>query len=87
MAKTSKVKGFEFGAAFEELNQIVQKLEAGEVDLDQALKLYEQGLKVVQSCKTHLQQVENRVRVIRETYASDGAEADQKEDSATPDQE
>jgi exonuclease VII small subunit len=43
-------------------------------------------LKIVQSCKKHLQQVENRVRVIRETYVGD-AELEQDEESTVSEQE
>ena len=71
MAKTSKSKSFNFAQAFENLNKIVDGLESGEVDLDQALKQYEEGLKLVQECKKQLTSVENKVKVIREKYGED----------------
>ncbi|MBI4122193.1 MAG: exodeoxyribonuclease VII small subunit [Parcubacteria group bacterium] len=71
MAKATKSKAFQFGESFEQLNKIVEQLESGDVDLDKALGLYEDGLKIVQACKKHLNQVENRVRIIRETYGAD----------------
>lgn len=86
MAKATKSKAFQFGESFEELNKIVEQLEGGTVDLDKALALYEDGLKIVQSCKKHLQQVENRVRIIRETYVGD-TELEQTEETTAPDQE
>lgn len=61
-------KTFEFGKAFEELNTIVDQLESGDVDLNDALKQYESGLKLVQQCKEQLDKVENQVKVIREKY-------------------
>lgn len=69
MVKSSKSKSFQFGEAFEQLNKIVEQLESGAVDIDKALALYEEGLKISQDCKKHLEQVENKVRIIRETYA------------------
>lgn len=78
MVKTSKSKSFAFGESFDQLNKIVEQLEAGSVDLDKALTLYEEGLKIVQACRKHLSQVENKVRVIRETYAV-GAEGEDDE--------
>ncbi len=78
MVKTSKSKSFAFGESFDQLNKIVEQLEAGSIDLDKALALYEEGLKIVQACKKHLSQVENKVRIIRETYAV-GAEGEEED--------
>lgn len=64
MAKTS----FNFGAAFDKLTKIVESLETGEVDLNKALQQYEEGMKLVQDCKDQLEQVENKVQVIRDKY-------------------
>lgn len=80
MVKTTKGKHFQFGEAFEQLNKIVESLESGSADLDKALVLYEEGLKIVQDCKKHLTQVENKVKVIRESYAI-GADEDGEEES------
>ena len=66
-----KQKTFNFAQAFEKLNKIVDELEAGEVDLDKALVQYEEGLKMVAQCKTQLEEVENKVKVIREKYEGD----------------
>ena len=64
-----KTKPFNFAEAFEKLNKIVDQLESGEVDLDKALKQYEEGLKLVSQCKKQLEEVENKVKVIREKYS------------------
>ncbi len=63
-----KTKQFNFNEAFTKLNKIVEDLESGEVDLDKALKEYEEGLKLVQDCKKQLEEVENKVKVIKEKY-------------------
>lgn len=67
----AKTKSFNFADAFSKLTTIVENLESGEVDLDKALKEYEQGLKLVAECKKQLSQVENKVKIIREKYQSD----------------
>lgn len=69
--KTVKSKEFHFGEAFEQLDEIVQKLESGETDLNEALKDYEAGLQLVQQCKKQLSEVENKVKVIREKYTEE----------------
>lgn len=81
MVKANKGKSFQFGESFEQLNNIVEQLESGSADLDKALVLYEEGLKIVQDCKKHLTQVENKVKVIRESYSLD-TEAGEETDAA-----
>ena len=61
-------KKFNFADSFTKLTDIVEKLEYGEMDLDKALQEYEDGLKIVQECKKHLESVENKVKVIKEKY-------------------
>ena len=56
MTKTTKKK-FNFAQSFDRLEKIVDDLESGETDLDQALKEYEEGLKIVQECKSKLKEV------------------------------
>ena len=65
MAKTTK---FAFGKSFERLSEIVENLETGEVDLDDALAQYEEGLKLVQDCKKKLKEVGNKIEVIKDKY-------------------
>jgi len=67
-------KSLNFAKSFDRLNEIVDRLESGEIDLDQALKEYEEGLKLVQECKKQLNHVENKVKVIREKYGEDDDE-------------
>lgn len=81
MVKTTKGKPFQFGESFEQLNKIVEQLESGSADLDKALVLYEEGLKIVQDCKKHLTEVENKVKVIRESYAID-SESDEEDEAS-----
>lgn len=81
----AKGKSFQFANAFERLTGIVESLEAGKIDLDEALKQYEEGLKIVQECKKQLAQVENKVKVIREKYGSDAMP--EPEESSQDDEE
>ncbi len=81
MVKANKGKTFQFGESFDQLNKIVEQLESGSADLDKALVLYEEGLKIVQDCKKHLTQVENKVKIIRESYDL-GATTEEDSDTA-----
>ena len=55
-------------AKFEEqlqgLEEIVGKLEKGELPLDESLKLFEQGVKLSDACKKELEAAEGRVEVL-----------------------
>jgi exodeoxyribonuclease VII small subunit len=46
------------------LEERVRKLEAGEVSLDEALVLYEQGVDLARRCHAHLDRAEQRVAAI-----------------------
>lgn len=62
------VKTFE--EAMKELEQVVAKLESGDVTLDESLKLFEKGIKLSGSCQKKLDEAERRVKIL--TAGSDG---------------
>jgi len=53
-----------FEAALKKLEEVVEKLESGEVSLDQSLKLFEQGIGLVRQCSQRLDEVESRVQML-----------------------
>lgn len=61
-------KKFNFAKSFEELEKIVQDLETGQVDLDEALKKYEKGLDLASQCQAKLKEVENKVKIIKAKF-------------------
>ena len=63
-------KEFSFENALEELQNIVNALEAGNVGLDQSLGLYERGVELVRLCNQRLDEAQQRVDAVR--VASDG---------------
>lgn len=54
-----------FEKALERLEKIVEALEAGELALEEALKRYEEGVKLVRICQDRLSKVEKRIEVLR----------------------
>ncbi|MBN2332932.1 MAG: exodeoxyribonuclease VII small subunit [Deltaproteobacteria bacterium] len=58
MAKTS------FEASLKKLEDIVARLEAGDIPLDQSLKLFEQGISLVRQCSSRLDEVEKKVQIL-----------------------
>ena len=53
-----------FEVALKKLEEVVEKLESGEVSLDQSLKLFEQGVTLVRQCSKRLDEVESKVQVL-----------------------
>ncbi len=62
MKKQSKPEEMTFESAFAQLEEIVGKLEAGDLALDEALALYEQGQKLAAFCSAQLDQAELKVQ-------------------------
>ena len=50
-----------FEQALEELEEVVAKLEDESVGLEEALKLFERGVKLAKRCRAQLEGVERRV--------------------------
>jgi exodeoxyribonuclease VII small subunit len=47
-----------------ELEEVVSKLETGDVTLDDSLKLFEQGIKLAKSCQKKLDDAEKKVKIL-----------------------
>jgi len=60
--ETSPVAHFE--QSLEELEQLVEKMEAGDLSLDQSLTAYERGVGLYRQCQQALKQAELRVRLV-----------------------
>jgi len=53
-----------FEKAMEELEAIVEELEAGELTLDQSLERYERGIKAVKDCRKVLDEAEHKLKIL-----------------------
>lgn len=53
-----------FEQALSELEQIVQKLEKGELPLEDSLRLYEEGIRLSRLCHAKLEEAEGRIEVL-----------------------
>lgn len=58
------VKKQSFEQAMGRLEEIVTRLERGECDLDESLKLFEEGAKLARSCNDMLDQAEQKVNLL-----------------------
>jgi len=63
-----------FEDAMKELEAIVQKLERGELKLEESLGLFERGMALSQECRTALDTAELKIKTLVPGQAADGAE-------------
>ena len=54
----------DFETSLKRLEEIVKKLETGELSLDSALQLFEEGIKLSRFCHTKLEEAERRVEIL-----------------------
>ncbi|MFH2069209.1 MAG: exodeoxyribonuclease VII small subunit [Candidatus Omnitrophota bacterium] len=73
MAAKEKEKGKEKKLKFEDglkrLEEIVAKLESGNLPLDDSLKLFEEGVKLVRFCNARLAEAQQKVEVLTKDQA------------------
>lgn len=53
-----------YEAAMEELEQLVQRLESGDMPLDHVLSGYQRGSVLLQYCREKLQGIEDQIKVL-----------------------
>jgi exodeoxyribonuclease VII small subunit len=54
----------DFEKSLAELEQIVERMEQGELSLDESLKQFERGVALTRSCQAALQQAEQKVDIL-----------------------
>ena len=59
MAKSQTIE-----QSFEKLDEILKSLEHPDISLDEALKIYNEGIKLVKNCNQQLDKVEKQIIVL-----------------------
>ncbi|MGH8124931.1 MAG: exodeoxyribonuclease VII small subunit [Rhodanobacteraceae bacterium] len=54
----------QFERSLDELEQLVAKMEGGELSLDESLRSFERGIALYRSCQATLEQAETRVKLL-----------------------
>jgi exodeoxyribonuclease VII small subunit len=60
-------KGQSFEQAMNRLEEISQSLESGDIPLEESIKLYEEGIKLVEFCQSKLTEAEKKVKKLIRT--------------------
>ena len=63
-----------FEHSLDELEQLVEKMEQGEMSLEDSLAAYERGVGLYRRCQTALEQAELRVRLLSDPEHPESAE-------------
>jgi exodeoxyribonuclease VII small subunit len=58
-----------FEAALDELEQLVERMETGELSLEESLKAFERGVVLTRDCQKALKDAELRVQALTQTDA------------------
>ena len=65
----------DFENSLDELEQLVGRMEGGELSLDESLASFERGIGLYRHCQQSLEKAELRVRLLLDPDAPDNAEA------------
>lgn len=70
-----------FEVALEKLENIVNDLESGDVALEDALKKYEEGIKLARNCQAQLDEAEQKIKLLSRDAKGNFSETDFKIDT------
>ena len=64
--EAGQMEPFRLETSFDQIEQLLQKLQEGEVSLEESFRLYEQGMKLLQKCNENIDHVEKQMLQIDE---------------------
>jgi len=70
-----------FEAALAELETLVEKMETGELSLEESLSAFERGVKLTRHCQASLKAAELKVKVLTESGALEDLDVDALDDA------
>ena len=60
-------KNLKFETALDKLSEVIKKLEDSETSLDEALKLYEEGISLIRFCTQKLDDAEQKIKLLQKS--------------------
>ncbi len=63
---TKKQNNIDFEGALEELEALVEKMEDGNISLEESLKYFERGIALTRTCQKALAEAEQKVKILLE---------------------
>lgn len=65
--ESTNITTIDFESSLNELEKIVRELESGEVNLDQSLKKFEQGIELYRKCRSTLETAEKKIKILSDS--------------------
>ena len=59
-------KSYPFEASLDKLEKLVEKMEVGDLTLEESLKIFEEGVKLTRECQQALTDAEQKVKLLIE---------------------
>ena len=84
MARKTTTKAIDFEKSLKQLETLVDKLEKGDLSLEDSLKNFEQGVNLTRECREALQKAEQKISVLSKED-NDWVEKDLSDDQNTAD--
>jgi exodeoxyribonuclease VII small subunit len=81
----SESKPLDFETAMRDLEQIVERLEHGDLPLEESLAAFERGVVLTRSCQTALREAEQKVEILLKKAGGAQVEDFDPESSKSPD--
>jgi len=69
--KQTQANALDFETAYDNLEQLVSRMEQGDQTLEESLADFEQGISLIKHCHQQLQEAEQRVKIL--TEGNDGS--------------
>lgn len=64
------VKKIDYQSLSMELDEILEKLQSAELNIDEAVKAYERGMTIAKELETYLKEAENKITKIKANWDS-----------------
>lgn len=61
---TEESEGFDFERSLKELEELVGRMEKGELSLEESLKSFERGIELTRACQQALKEAEQKVEIL-----------------------
>lgn len=74
VARKTTTKAIDFEKSLKQLETLVDKLEKGDLSLEDSLKNFEQGVKLTRQCRDALQTAEQKISVLSKEDNANGSE-------------
>ena len=75
-----KADAIDFEQSREKLNQLVEKMERGNLPLEQSLQYFEEGVALINACQKALMQAEQKVKTLTKQHTLQNYQPEENDD-------